>query len=166
MYSFQLKDFVPEDIAKGWTEAMKDDPTLCKPDKFLPDNADAAMYNFLKRHLERFKSTDMRSQSVKLTANVAESGGAGKQAATDFMQDAGALSSFEGAAPTKTNNNPEVLAAEEAQRQKLKEERELERNKPASKCRRWLASLPKDVMLIKKALTDIQADTHLRQAQQ
>ena len=57
-----------------------------------------------------------------------------------------------------------VLAAEAAQRQKLKEERELERNKPASKCRRWLANLPKDVMLIKTALTDIQADTHLPQA--
>ena len=38
------------------------------------------------------------------------------------------------------------------------------KNKPASKCRRWLANLPKDVMLIKKALTDIQADTHLPQA--
>ena len=122
------------------------------------------MYKILKRHSERFKSTDMRSQSVELTANVAESGGAGKQAATDFMQDAGALSNFEGAAPTKTAKNPEVLALEEAQRQKLKEERELDRNKPTSKCRRWLANLPKDVMLIKKALADIQADTHLPQA--
>ena len=56
------------------------------------------------------------------------------------------------------------MAAEEAQRQKLNEERELERNKPASKCRRWLANLPKDVMLIKTALPDIQADTRLPQA--
>jgi len=60
LYGFQLKDFVPEDIVKGWMEAMKDHPTLCKPDKFLPDNVAAEMYNILKRHLERFKSTDMR----------------------------------------------------------------------------------------------------------
>jgi hypothetical protein len=112
--SSRIKEFVPEDIAKGRVEAMKDDPTLCKPDELLLDNADAAMYDILRRHLERFKSTDMRSQSVELTANVAESGGVGKQAATDFIQDAGALSSFEGAAPTKTAKNPEVLAAEEA----------------------------------------------------
>ena len=110
-------------------------------------------------------STDLRSESVELTANVAETGGVGKQAAAvDFMQDVGALSSFEGAAPEKAAKNPEVLAAEEAQRQKLNDERELERNKPTSRCRRWLAHLPKDVMLIKKALTDIQADTHLPQA--
>ena len=51
---------------------------------------------------------------MELTANAVETGGAGKQAATDFMQDAGTLSSFEGAAPTKTAKNPEVLAAEEA----------------------------------------------------
>ena len=164
MYGFRLKDFVHEHIDKVWMEAMKDDPTFCKPDTFLPDDADAAVYKILKWHLERFKSTDMRSQSVELTANVAETGAAGKQEAADFMQDAGALSSFEGAAPEKAAKSPEVLAAEAAQRQKLKEERELERNKPASKCRRWLANLPKDVMLIKKALTDIQADTHLPQA--
>ena len=51
MYVFQLKQFMPEAIAKGWMAAMQPYPELCKPDRFLPDNAEAAMYNIVKQHL-------------------------------------------------------------------------------------------------------------------
>ena len=162
LYGFQLKETVPKEIAEGWMGAMKCVPELYKPDPFMPDNEDAAMYKILRRHLEGFKKTDKRSQSVELTANVADSGDIGKKAAAELMSEGGALQSIQGVdtTPTKT---PEELAAEEAERQKVKEEREAERSKPETKCRRWLANLPKDVELIKKALADIEADKTLPQ---
>ena len=52
--------------------AMKDNPEVFSADTWLPENADAARYKILKKHVASYRNKDTSTQRVSLTADPAQ----------------------------------------------------------------------------------------------
>ena len=142
--------------------AMKDNPEVFSADTWLPENADAARYKILKKHVASYRHTDTSTQRVSLTADPAQTGSAGQQAAVNFMQSNGPLQ-IEGDIE-EPQKSPEQLAAEAEERERVKEEKRNKANAPMNKASKFLKNPPADIATVKKTLNEIIDDPHLPSA--
>ena len=161
-YGFDLKKHLPEEIAIGWMKAMKasGDPTVYRPDPYLKENDDAAMYKILRKHVEQFKRSDARKKAVSLTTSTDDMSTEGKLAAAQFAAGNGPLQ-IDAGKNLKMEKSCEQLAAEEEERQRVKQEKKRRLEEPLHKASKFLKHLPGDIETVKKALKTIGEETHL-----